>query len=105
MSTNTDTCGLLSLPAELRCRVFSELVNASKVRYDKGEGYSGYRFHPNIFQVNRQIHSEAVETFQHENTFVLVSTPFMEAEEHVADRSVTLTPVFKALSYEMIEHH
>ena len=77
---------LLSLPAEIRSRIFEELLSARKVRYDKGNGYSGYRFHPALFRVNRQISAEAIEAFRHQNTFVLISTPWLEAQEHVEER-------------------
>ena len=81
---STDTTGLLALPAELRARIFTHLLAARNVRYDKGDGFSDYAFQPAIFRVNKQIHREAIETFRHQNTFVTISTPWQQAEEHVA---------------------
>ena len=77
---------LLALPAEIRKEILAYMLAARHVRYHKGDGFIGYKFVTSIFRVNKQLHKEAVETFKHENTFILVSTPWAAAEEHVESR-------------------
>ena len=75
---------ILRLPAEVRTRIFTYLLAANNVKYDLGEGYTGYQFCTNLFLVSRQICEEAREVFRRKNIFIRISTLWLEAENHIA---------------------
>ena len=74
---------LLDLPGELRNRVYSELLSSQCVKQHLGHGFASYTFCFALLRANRQIYFEARKIFR-QNVFVRVTTPWREAEEHVA---------------------
>ena len=82
-TTPSPTFRLLDLPGELRNRVYSELLSSQCVKQHLGHGFTRYNFCIALLQANRQIYFEARRIFRH-NVFVRVTTPWREAEEHVA---------------------
>ncbi|PSK35059.1 hypothetical protein B9Z65_1642 [Elsinoe australis] len=77
---------LLSLPAEIRSHIFSFILDPSANRKIDSDNYTNYNFSPalQLFLVNKQVHSEARSLFFNINTFIVISTPWNEAQTHVA---------------------
>ena len=82
-TTPSSAFRLLDLPGELRNRVYSELLSSQCVKQHLGHGFARYNFCFALLQANRQIYFEARRIFR-QNVFVRVTTPWREAEEHVA---------------------
>ena len=74
---------LFDLPGELRNRIYTELLSSQCAKQDLNHGYVRYDFCFALLQVNRQVYFEARKIFR-QNVFVRVTTPWREAEEHVA---------------------
>lgn len=74
---------LLCLPGELRNRIYTELLSSRCTKQDLNHGYVRYDFFFALLRLNRQIYFEARKVFR-QNVFVRVTTPWREAEEHVA---------------------
>ncbi|KAG8624627.1 hypothetical protein KVT40_007694 [Elsinoe batatas] len=76
----------LSLPAEIRSNIFSFILSPSANRTIDSQAYTHYSFRRSLdlFLVSRQIASEARAVFYNLNTFIIISTPWNEAQTHVA---------------------
>ncbi len=74
---------LLDLPGELRNRIYTKLLSSQCVKQSLNDGYARYDFCLALFQANRQVYFEARKIFR-QNVFVRITTPWREAEEHVA---------------------
>lgn len=87
---------LLALPGELRNRIYRyALVKDGPIAFKCGNNRSGERFVPAILQVCRQIRSEAIRIYFHENTFsffVIVSLkhPLREFSTSIGNESLQL---------------
>ena len=74
----------LSLPAEIREHIYSEVLSNKNSRCKAESPYEAatYKFHLEVLLVNHQIHHEAKKIFQ-DNIFVKVTTPWPEAISHI----------------------
>jgi len=77
---------LLELPLEIREQIYRCLLNPQANRRKLPEQYSRYDYSRTLvlYRLNRQIYQEAQKIFRSLNTFILVETPWLEAQHHVA---------------------
>ncbi|KAI0024067.1 hypothetical protein F4780DRAFT_690015 [Xylariomycetidae sp. FL0641] len=75
----------LTLPGEIREQIYSILFHPNNNRLHREDEYTSYDYRAALalFHVNHQIYYEARKVFRHLNVFVLIETPWSEAEEHV----------------------
>lgn len=79
-STVTDKHGqrqertqLLSLPLELRNKIYRRLLTAQDTFHDN---YPWFRFHPAILRVSKQLYAEGVKVLYEENLWVMSTFNF-----------------------------
>lgn len=74
----------LALPPEIRDLIYADVLtlrlNACKLPDD----CRGYTSHLSILRVSRLVHTEAVRVWHASNTLVRITTPWPQAETHVA---------------------
>ncbi|PNS17466.1 hypothetical protein CAC42_7149 [Sphaceloma murrayae] len=77
---------LLSLPAEIRSNIFSFILSPAANRHVDDANYAHYNFAPalTLLLVSKQVATEARAVFSRLNTFIVISTPWNEAQAHVA---------------------
>lgn len=77
----------LSIPPEIRENIYALLLRPDANRShdpEKCTDYYNYKDSLVLYKLNRQIYLEARKVFRDLNTFVLVETPWPEAQDHVA---------------------
>ncbi|KAL9113511.1 MAG: hypothetical protein Q9227_002248 [Pyrenula ochraceoflavens] len=75
---------LLRLPVEVRDIIHRMVLGPASAKRPPVDGYSDYKFDLTLLLVNRQIHDEARHIFQRLHTFIKITTPWPEAQQHVA---------------------
>ena len=83
MVANDNHFPFLSLPGELRELIYKKALLPVENQRDIGDGYKDYKYDLAILRVNQQIYHEARKVFRDKNVFVSVSTPWVEAQQHV----------------------
>jgi len=76
----------LDLPPEIREDIYKIILEPSSNRHHLPNDYSDYTFSPSLvlYRINRQIYLEARKVFRDLNILILIETPWMEAQHHVA---------------------
>jgi hypothetical protein len=95
----------LQLPGEIREAIYHEVLCSVNNKHDIGDQRKKYVFDLNLFLTCQQVYFEARTVFRRDNTFVMIETPWPEAQQHVAiDGYVPLLITGdKAQKFEM--HH
>src|ERR1700710_142419 len=78
------TFRFLDLPPELRNNIYSLVFDPRAFKHELPENYSHYRFDLNLFRVCRQLYHESRRILLQNFAFVVVDTPWEEAQEHVS---------------------
>ncbi|KAF2150657.1 hypothetical protein K461DRAFT_179709 [Myriangium duriaei CBS 260.36] len=76
---------LLDLPAEIRNHIYSLLLEPSANRTTTQDKHTYYHFSQilGLFSVNKQVRAEALPIFHSLNQFIVIDTPWADAETHV----------------------
>lgn len=67
-----------------RSQIYSHVLHPSSFREDLGEGYGRYNYNLSLFRVSHLVYTESLKIFRQLNFFVMVETPWREAERHVS---------------------
>ena len=65
-------------------QIYSHVLHPSSFREDLGEGSARYNYKLDLFRVSRLVYTESLKIFRQLNHFVIVETPWREAERHVS---------------------
>lgn len=76
----------LDLPIEIREQIYQHLLTPTANRKPLPGDYTTYDYTPSLvlYHLNRQIYHESRKIFRQLNTFILIETPWIEAQHHVA---------------------
>ncbi|KAI4156612.1 MAG: hypothetical protein LQ340_000159 [Diploschistes diacapsis] len=83
MSRGDQHFPFLRLPGELRELIYLKALAPVENTRDLGDGHKAYAFDLSIFRVNQQLYYEARKIFRDNNVFVVIATPWHEAQQHV----------------------
>lgn len=67
-----------------KLQIYGHVLHPSSFRVDIGEGRVGYKYNLSLFRVSRLVYTESLKIFRQLNLFVVVETPWHEAEQHVS---------------------
>jgi hypothetical protein len=84
---------LLTLPGEIREQIYAQVLSADNnyFQLDEDEPDESWHFDVRLYLTCKQVHAEAQVVFKRINTWVLVTTPWVEAPENA--KRFAKTPV------------
>jgi hypothetical protein len=93
-------------PAEIRDMIFQHLLDARYTRLERRTcDDPAYKFHTNILAVNREIHDEAQDYLYKNNTFVVASADWFDADGDSFFTINSYIPIVTESKAARMKHH